>query len=87
MSYSLDKLLRSEERHKEAVYSEFDRRKRDAKESVHHSETYIRSGSYEDQDAFVAYGARADAWQKRHNVESLIQKLYSRPYFAHIELS
>lgn len=40
MGYSLDELLRSEERHKEAVYSEFDRRKRDANESVRHSEAW-----------------------------------------------
>lgn len=86
MGYSLDELLRSEERHKEAVYSEFDRRKRDANESVRHSEAYVRSGAYEDQDAFMAYGSRAAAWQRRHEVESLIQKLYMRPYFAHIEL-
>ena len=86
MSYSLDELLQSEERHKEAVYSEFDKRRSDANASVRYSEAYVRSGSYEDQDAFMAYGSRADAWQKRHAVESMIQKLYARPYFAHIEL-
>lgn len=86
MSYSLDELFQSEEQHKEAVYRQFDKLKDDASKRVHDSEAYVKSGSYEDQDAFVAYGARSAAWQNRHQVESLIQRLYARPYFAHIEL-
>lgn len=86
MDYSLDELLRSEEKHKEAVYSEFDRRRKDANESVHYNETYVSSGSYEDQDAFMAYSSRATARQNQHQIEYMIQQLYMRPYFAHIEL-
>ncbi len=86
MSYSLDELFQSEEQHKEAVYRQFDKLKDDASKRVHDSEAYVKSGSYEDQDAFVAYGARSAAWQNRHQVESLIQRLYARPYFAHLLL-
>ena len=86
MSYSLDELLQSEEKHKEAVYSEFDKRKYEANESVRFSEAYVESGSYEDQAAFMAYGSRTDARKERHEVESMIQRLYKKPYFAHIEL-
>ena len=86
MSSTLDRLFLSEEKHKEAVYSEFDKLKDDASESVRQSEAYIKSGSYEDQAAFMAHRDRNTAWQRRHEIEALLQKIYTKPYFAHIEL-
>ena len=86
MGYSLDELRQREEQHKEAVYSQFDKLRNEAYEGVRSCEAYVNSGAYEDQDAFMAYDSRRAAWEKRHDVESMIQKLYSRPYFAHIEI-
>lgn len=86
MPTSIDELLRSETKHKERVYSTFDKMRVDAGNSARAREAYVRSGSYEDQDAFMAYGDRAAAWKRRHKVESLVQKLYRKPYFAHLEI-
>lgn len=86
MGNSLDELFSSEEQHKEAVYAEFDRQRDEASKSVRDKEEYVRSGSYDDQDAFMAYGSKASAWERRHKIESLIQKIYVKPYFAHIAL-
>ena len=86
MPTSFDELLRSETEHKERVYFAFDKMRTEARESVHASEDYVRSGAYEDQDAFMAYGDMSAARNKRHKVENLVQKLYRKPYFAHIEL-
>ena len=86
MGYSLDQLFSSEEQHKESVYSEFDKQKHEASKSVQEREAYVKSGSYDDQDAFMAYSSKASAWERRHKIESLIQKIYTKPYFAHIAL-
>ena len=86
MKNSLDELFQSEENHKESVYQEFDKWKRAVNIAVHNSEAYVESGSYDDQDAFIPQGAMWKARKNRQLVESMIQKLYGRPYFAHIEL-
>lgn len=86
MNYSLEELFESEEKLKESVYLEFDKRKKVVSEAVRNSEAYVESGSYDDQDAFIPKGDMWTARKKRQLVESLIQKLYGRPYFAHIEL-
>jgi len=86
MSKTFSELFNSEEKHKEAVYSEFDKRRKMASDAVKSSEEYINSGAYEDQASFTAYGDRAEKWRQRHEVEALLQKIYYRPYFAHIEL-
>lgn len=86
MNYSLEELFESEEKLKESVYLEFDKRKKAVSEAVRKSEAYVESGSYDDQDAFIPKGDMWTARKKRQLVESLIQKLYGRPYFAHIEL-
>ena len=86
MPTSFDALMQSETEHKEAVYKTFDKMKKDANASVRSSEAYIASGSYDDQEAFMVYGSMTDAKRKRHQVEDLLQKVYEKPYFAHVEM-
>lgn len=78
-------LFQTEEQHKETVYREFDKMRKAAVDSVDNAQQDVNSGAYEDQDAFVMHGALSGAKKHRHETEALIQKLYKRPYFAHIE--
>lgn len=78
-------LVESEERHKEAVYKEFDHMRKAASDSVNNAKSGVSSGAYEDQDAFMMHSALSGARGQRQAIESLVQKLYKRPYFAHIE--
>lgn len=86
MSNLFDSLFKSEERYKEAVYNSLDRKRNEARNNVAQKDAYVQSDSFEEQDSFIAYRDRAEVWQKLHGEESLIQRVYSRPYFAHIEL-
>lgn len=78
-------LFQTEEQHKETVYREFDKMRKAVVNSVDNAQQDVNSGAYEDQDAFVMHGALSGAKKHRHETEALIQKLYKRPYFAHIE--
>ena len=75
MSHIYDVLLNSEKEHKEAVYNTLDRMRTQAKAADSSAKSYVHSGSYDDQDAFMAYGSMSSAMKKRHEVESLVQKL------------
>ena len=86
MSQTYDVLLNSEKEHKEAVYNTLDRMRTQAKAADSSAKSYVHSGSYDDQDAFMAYGSMSSAMKKRHEVESLVQRLYYKPYFSHVEL-
>ena len=78
-------LLQSEEQHKEAVYRQFDTMRKAAGVSVDNAQAGVNRGAYEDQEAFMMHSALNGARQHRHETEALVQKLYKRPYFAHIE--
>lgn len=77
--------LQAEEQHKETVYRQFDAMRKAAGLSVDHAQAGVNSGAYEDQEAFTVYNALNSAMKQRHTVEALVQTLYKRPYFAHIE--
>lgn len=78
-------LLQSEEKCKESVYKTFDKMRRNASDFVDVAQAKVDGGSYEDQEAFMVHDVLNGAWRRRHEVEFLVQKLYKRPYFAHIE--
>ncbi len=77
--------LRSEEQCKESVYKEFDEMRRNAVKSASVAQASVDGGAYEDQESFPLYGLLRSAMDKRSKTESLVQKLYKKPYFAHIE--
>lgn len=78
-------LLQSEEKCKESVYETFDKMRRNASDAVDAAQEKVDSGSYEDQEAFMVHDVLNGAWRRRHEAEFLVQQLYKRPYFAHIE--
>ena len=78
-------LLQSEEKCKESVYKTFDKMRKNASDSVVAAQAKVDGGSYEDQEAFMVHDVLNGAWRCRHEAELLVQKLYKRPYFAHIE--
>lgn len=86
MSQSYDGLLTSENEHKESVYTKLDQIRKQARDADSSAKNYVRSGSYEDQDAFMAYNSMSSAMKRRHRVEALVQSLYYKPYFSHVEI-
>ncbi len=82
-----DELFREEEKLKDKVYSTFDRMSQKALEKVNEGEENVRSGRYEDQDAFIPHSQLANARQHMNEVESLIDRLYDKPYFSHVKVS
>lgn len=82
---SQEALLQSEEQYKEEVYRTFEKMSDTAGESVKEFKADICSGAYEDQASFMVYGEYSAATKRRRAIETLVQKLYKRPYFAHIE--
>lgn len=78
-------LFQTEEQHKETVYRQFDVMRKAAGVSVGNAQASVDRGAYDDQEAFMVHGVLNDARQHRHETEALVQKLYKRPYFAHIE--
>lgn len=83
---SQEALLRSEETYKEEVYRAFDHMRLFARDAAEAKKSYVASGAFEDQDSFMAYSDLAGANKSRSETEKLIQKLYKRPYFAHVEV-
>lgn len=81
-----DSLVQSEEAHKERIYQDLEAKYSAAQQAEKSRCTYVESGSYEDQDAFMAY---VDLGKARGNVnefERLYRNLYPKPYFAHLEI-
>ena len=85
MSYA--NALREEEQNKEKIYSSFEREVEDLLKREKKSEEYYDSGSYEDQDTFVAAGTMWGVRKRRYVKEKLVKALYDKPYFAHIRMS
>lgn len=81
-----DIIRRSEERYKEEVYRKFDEMRLIESDAVRLKQNYVDSGSYDDQEAFMVYGELASAKKSRYETETLVRKLYKKPYFAHIEV-
>ena len=78
-------LFQTEEQHKETVYRQFDTMRKAAGISVNNARAGVDRGAYDDQEAFMMHSVLNGARQNRHEIETLVQKLYKRPYFAHIE--
>lgn len=78
-------LLQTEEKHKETVYRQFDAMRKAAGNSVDNAQAGVDRGAYDDQEAFMMHSVLNGARQNWHETETLVQKLYKRPYFAHIE--
>lgn len=83
---SSNTLLRTETKYKENVYRTFDEKRSEANAAVKSNRRYVDSGAYEDQAAFMARSSLNESESRRHSVDRLIQKLYRKPYFSHIEL-
>ena len=79
-------LFKDEEKLKEKVYGELDRRKEEAAGDVTSAKKTLDHGAFEDQDAFVPNSQLAGAREKRHKTERLVGMLYDRPYFAHVKV-
>lgn len=79
-------LFQTEEHHKETVYRRFDSMRRAAGISVDNAQAGVERGAYDDQEAFMMHGVLNDARRHWRETETLIQKLYKRPYFAHLEV-
>ncbi len=78
-------LFNAEEIHKEKVYCTFDKMCKEANKKVREYQNIVNRGAYDDQEAFMVFGGFGDAKISWHQKESLVQKLYPKPYFAHIE--
>ena len=82
---SRSELFQAEEQYKETVYRQFDKMRKAAGTSVNTARSGVDRGSYDDQESFMMHNGLNSARQRQHEIETLIQKLYKRPYFAHIE--
>lgn len=79
-------LFLSENQHKEDVYETFDKIRSKINASVKNSQSVVDAESYEDQDSWIAHSELGIAKRKRSEAESMIEDLYARPYFSHIEI-
>lgn len=70
----------------ESLYNKLENDISEAKESENSSRDYVLSSKYEDQDAFTAHGDFSKKKKNRAETEGLYNVLFSKPYFAHIEL-
>ncbi len=86
MPMTQEELKNNEEKLKELVYGEFDRRREKANNDVRAQKGTVNRGSYEDQMSFSVHSKLGEAERKRHEIERLISMLYDRPYFAHISV-
>ena len=68
------------------VYQHLDAMSTNARENMENRRQYVRSGAFEDQDAFTAHSELHRAGEKKQAAERLRGLLYKKPYFAHIEL-
>ena len=75
---------REEERNKESVYTELERRISEAKAYVKSTTQYAESGAYEDQERSLAFSPMARAKKELSSVIRLYHILNESPYFAHI---
>ncbi len=85
MTGAQDKLRLEEEKLKERVYKTFDEMSSDASSSVKSHQETIDRNAYDDKEAFMLHGQLSDAQKRKHEVETLVSKLYYRPYFSHVE--
>lgn len=74
----------SEERIKNDVYSTFEKNRTKAKEKYDSNRNYVNDSNYESQTAFMSYRELDASKKSWRNIEGLIGKLYSKPYFSHI---
>lgn len=74
----------SEERIKNGVYSTFEKNRTKAKEKYDSNRNYVNDSNYESQTAFMSYRELDASKKSWRNIEGLIGKLYSKPYFSHI---
>ena len=79
------KLFKSEEHHMNTVYQAFDAKRKEAANDVTNKSQEVSAGIFDDHDAFIAHGTLSKAFKKQHETESLIQSIFEKPYFAHIE--
>lgn len=71
---------------KERIYKTFEKMREKGRNDVARAQKNIDAGRYEDQDAFTVYNDRSDAWNRKHRDERIVQKLYLKPYFAHVRV-
>ena len=83
---SQDMLFREEEKLKEKVYKTFDSMSEQASASVKDQTNRVKAGSFDDKEGFMMHGQLSSAQRRKHEVETLISKLYDRPYFSHVEV-
>ena len=79
-------LFKDEEKLKEKVYGELDRRKEEAAGDVNSAKKTLDHGAFEEQDSFIPNSQLSGAKEKRHKTERLVGMLYDRPYFAHVRV-
>jgi DNA helicase IV len=80
------KVYESENEYKERIYKTFEKMREKGRNDVARAQKNIDAGRYEDQDAFTVYNDRSDAWNRKHRDERIVQKLYLKPYFAHVRV-
>ena len=79
-------LLQEETRYKDDVYRALDAMLQEAQESVALKSDEVQRGAYEAQDSFIPNRELGGAYKNQRAVESLVQNIYEKPYFAHLEL-
>lgn len=63
--------LREEKRHMDRVYQHLDAMSANAREDMENRRQYVRSGAFEDQDAFTAHSELHRAGEKKQAAERL----------------
>lgn len=75
-----------EERFKEIVYESIEADMQDAIKRVHDASEYFQSGSFEDQDTFLAAAPVTNTRRELTAIQKRNKALYKKTYFAHIEV-
>ena len=75
-----------EEELKEQVYRHLEADLKQMQLDVSSAEAYVRSGAYEDQDAFTAHGNLSSERRKELRLKQAYAAIFSNPYFTHLEI-
>lgn len=75
-----------EEKLKELVYGKLEADLHSIQRDVQNQETYVRSGAYEEQDAFTAYGGLSAAKRREQAKRQEFLSVSKKPYYTHMQI-
>jgi len=84
---SLTDAWAEEESLKDQVYQRLETELADLRQQVENAEKYVRSGAFEEQEAFTAHGTLADRLREEQQKAKEYISVLRKPYFAHMQIS